>query len=327
MADFKIGIWGTAKTGKTTYLAMLYHAFHTHSDWVIHGTEDARRFVEKAFEVIIEQHKFPEKSANTDIYEYSIEKTQGNEIRRFVLEFQDAPGELYEMYYDRQRRGTKVAVSQRNTEARESDKTPEQIFSYLKDCDGIMVFLDPAWSENNRASHSYELLLWQLFEELRQKRSSDLQPPLVALCVTKVDGDHELWSKRKIGTCDRHTGETSACSRTCPVYEQIGPHFMTHWLTKLNPRERVKCFAISSIGRIEENEVNISSNEHWERDATPIPPAFSDTDGQVFSSLKEDLLKIPSSVTMMPRSINEPDKIAPYELLSPIEWMLDNLNL
>ena len=95
--QFKIGLWGTAHAGKTTYLAMLYHSLLSkHDEWTVTADEDSRQFVEKAFEAIMNNRTFPEKTVESRLYSYTV--SHKHQPKQFTLEFRDAPGELYEEY-------------------------------------------------------------------------------------------------------------------------------------------------------------------------------------------------------------------------------------
>jgi len=38
--DIRIGIWGTSRSGKTTYLAMLYSALEDSEEWIVQAGDD-----------------------------------------------------------------------------------------------------------------------------------------------------------------------------------------------------------------------------------------------------------------------------------------------
>ncbi|MBN2304509.1 MAG: hypothetical protein JXQ72_08540 [Anaerolineae bacterium] len=364
----RIGIWGTPRAGKTTYLAMLYHTLLSDPDhWDVQAgdmlagetqagdaessgkseAEQAQKFVEQAFRDIFTGRTFPEKTVETRYYNYTVQDkrgpTPGGEPKMMVLEFQDAPGELYEAYYHRDKRQQPgIAVAQRETGPQMADRTPQDLFDYLKACNGLLLFIDPAWGEQTRDQQNYGQLLYQLFEDLRaHRRKENTPPPKVALCLVKVDGADELWNQRNVDegprACYRHRPPGSIpepapddCA-DCPILNHVGWQFMVNQLPGLIPKERVKCFTVSSIGRIVPGEdegewlSNVGMGHLWQRPLTPTPRQLKTLPnylpGMDLSNLKIE--NTSGTATFEPRSICDVDKIKPYNLLAPILWLLE----
>jgi GTPase SAR1 family protein len=326
MSEFRIGIWGTGSAGKTTYLALLYQAFLAqHEVWEIFAQDDeARSFVERTFEQIFQERIFPEKTVSIQEYHYYINRAETRQS--FTLAFLDAPGELFEDYYDRRLRRRARSVAQRDTENRFTSQTPQEIFDYLAECSGILIFLDPARRESLTHQRPYQTLLYQLLEDLRAYRlQRSLPPPLIALCLTKVDGSTLLWKNRERlnnERCYRENPElVTECEENCPVFQHLGRVFMLDQMPGLHLKKAVRCFLISSIGRATDEYSNVGNGYTWQRLETPVPPVMTQTH-QEQEYLKSALDQIPVQDTYLPRSISQPEAIKPYHLLDPILWML-----
>ncbi|MBN1564127.1 MAG: hypothetical protein JXA10_09825 [Anaerolineae bacterium] len=327
MSDsFKIGIWGTSRAGKTTFLAMLYHTFLSqHDTWSIRAENEARLFVETAFEDIFSGRSFPEKTVRAQQYQYTI--THKSTQQTFILEFLDAPGELFEIYYQRKRRNENVVVAQSETEPQLANLSANELFNYLAQCDGLLIFIDPLWESRPHGRLTYAQLLYQLFEDLRLERPDN--PPLAAFCLVKVDGVDDLWETRldQNHACYRHNPAQPVdnCTKHCPVLQHIGWQFMVNHLPGLLPNDHAKCFTLSSIGRFQTEEtdwqLNVGLGHAWRRPLSPRPPVINMP--IINNELAGDIRDMPVTETLEPRSINRIDKIAPYNLLAPLLWMLD----
>ncbi len=345
MADIKkIGIWGTAHAGKTTYIAMLYRAFlQAFDEWEVTADNGVtEQFLRAIYERLLHQKAFPEKTVTTNHYAYLVKHRQ-NHYPEFLLEMLDAAGELYEAYYnDPQHRQKTLPVEQHQTEALPTDLTPEAVIAALKECDGILVFADPLRTESDDPDRKYDRILVDLFEELRRHRQQKQTPePFIALCFPKVDGKAESWQKRHIDhtRCYRQDGvkpdtlDTSYCADSCLVFKNMGSGFMTSELPGLISMSHVRCFALSSIGRAGDRP-NIGGIHTWMRARlTSAPPTFArlSDDGlgtsehEPFAYLRQSLSDIPLTESYNPKSINRPDDIQPFNLLGPIRWILDCL--
>jgi hypothetical protein len=327
MAEFKFGIWGTSRTGKTTYLAMLYQVFLAHPDWDIYTEDDASRiFIEQVLEQM-DGRLFPEATVETHTYQYHlVSRDASKSQQRYTLEFLDAPGELYEDYYTRDLRHSNRRVMQRATEARTTDWIPAHVFEYLTSCQGILVFLDPDRAISIPRQRPYYLLLNQLLEDLREyQRSTNSAAPLVAFCVTKIDGTTDLWNRRadiRHEQCYRQDAAFIEHCRKCPVFEQLDERFMLEWLPGLHPIDRSACFALSSIGRIQPDQPNIGRGSIWQRPDTP-PPAQAGQSPQFYDFLDSELQDEPVDNEFMPTSISQPGSIRSYGLIEPLLWMIN----
>ncbi|MBV7335581.1 hypothetical protein KFU94_46525 [Chloroflexi bacterium TSY] len=70
----RIGLWGTISSGKTTFLAILYHVMNKNG-WRIYGTgEDSNSFIVSSYEMVFEDRNFPPPTIEDEvtIYEYEL---------------------------------------------------------------------------------------------------------------------------------------------------------------------------------------------------------------------------------------------------------------
>ncbi len=333
----KIGIWGTARSGKTTYLAMLYYAFERlsqHSEWHIQAQADhepSQRFIEEVHSQLFEQKLFPEKTKHDAVYYYTISHTPPTaKPAQYTLEFLDAPGELFEKYYVREQRDQHGLVEQSSAQPYTTDVTPAALFAHLADCSGLLLFIDPGWKQSSTQTVSYRQLLTQLLNDLKMDRVQRGHPePRVALCLTKVDGSDQLWQQSQ----QRHAqqnGDTAHCYRignrpqaeceaNCALYDYTGGVFMNQLLNLTNPAT-VRCFSISSIGRVDD-QPNVGRENAWQRGLTPMPPQFSYTPPALVESVAHKLTETRVLSTFNPTTINRVDQITPYALLEPLRWV------
>lgn len=134
----KIGVVGHSRAGKSTFLAVLKHAFEA-AEWAadIDDTREARRgggtqqeplryykylknFIEKGF--------FPPPTpvqVNVDSVTFNVSRRNGNQ---FLLEFFDPAGEILEGSHDA---GTKAQIALQG------------IQNSLRECTGVLLLLDP----------------------------------------------------------------------------------------------------------------------------------------------------------------------------------------
>lgn len=334
-SKFRIGLWGTSRSGKTTFIAMVYHSFMSlHNQWDIQASPDspnAMAFIKQSFETIFERKVFPEKTAHTAEYTFIV-TYKSNPPRSFELTFIDAPGELYERYYDENSRGNRQFVQQSTTADRQSDITPQKLFETLTTCDGLLMFIDPAWKEeptyNNKLS--YPSLIRDILSDLKiEGQKSGKSMPLVALCMTKIDGDTQLYKTQLPDSKQCYRAEKfddnlpvvqrPSCGGKCPIFDHIGLLPMRDHFPSLQPNDRTRCFLISSIGRTYPNNAsNVSTRRVWQRPATPVPHIFR---GSAVSS--PTAIKTLAIDTFEPDSICDREQINPFRLLDPIIWMLN----
>jgi len=354
----KIAIWGTSRAGKTVYLIALFWDFQRlHGEWAIRAADaESEAFLDSAREDIFVHHRFPDKTTSLNTYRYYL--TRKVDRREFLLEFIDAPGELYAEYYDpsldKQKRTQRVSIARRDKQPQQSEQTPNEIFDQLKESDGILTLLDPGWKLNPLRNQPYDQLLAQVFRDLRnysQTSTTDQRAPYVALCYTKIDATTPLWEFVKqhydgarnpngfnpLRHCYRFLngqgghGDDNPCQQGCKIYEELGSKLMEDQLEL--PREHFACFHLSSIGRVGDRP-NVGSVSQWERDEILAlkPPVFhADTEGDIslppsLADFAQPLDDIYVDETFEPLSINKPNDIAPYRVTDPVLWLIEQVD-
>lgn len=332
-----IGFWGTSHAGKTTYLVMLYNVFLSqHEKWEIYANDTkSRNFIDQAFERVFEKNEFPPNTLEIHTYSFTIENKQ-DKSQSFTLEFLDAPGEVYEQYFidKRTKEPVEIIARDQSQTTKAEDNTPEALFAKLRDCDRLMMFIDPAWRRKNTPVRAYQTLLRELFEDLREYRRETEQttPSRIALVMSKVDGDDALWDARNNinrSRCERLGHENIDCEAQCLVYQELGQQFMTVQLPGIANAQSIRCFAISSIGRVDDKS-NVGMQDHWKRHETPTPYSFNldkfKHKGAVqpqYDEFNKERKNIAVLNTLEPSSINSVDKLKPYGLLEPLYWLLE----
>ncbi|MCS6837145.1 MAG: hypothetical protein NZ750_14145 [Anaerolineae bacterium] len=325
----KIGIWGRARTGKTTYLAMLYQYVLSQAAWSIEAVDDlSRNFVLGLRERIYQHKSFPERTDKAHEYAYRLRHHQ--EAETVELRFFDAPGELFQDFYDPQKRSKPSTLNVRpmhqSSEAHyvQTEMTPQQAFDHLRKCDGVMIFIEPQdeQASNMLATHTY---LYHLLEAMRNANGETrLGKPVLALCIVKVDARDELWRRSYefealSARCLRY--ERQPCSN-CPIYQQLSTAFMDYQLPGLiRDAGMIRCFMLSAIGRTDE-QPNVGHDRPWE--AKPIQGMkMVGLHSQPPDWLVKPITNIPVERTFLPSSINDINHIRPMNLLSPIMWFLE----
>lgn len=336
-SNHRIGMWGTSRSGKTTYLAMLYYQLLSDPDWDVLAADSASQlFAEQAYFGIFQEQVFPEKTVQASDYTYYVTRLarSGQPERTLTLQVHDAAGELFEKFHDRARRAERVQITQATTEPQLTARTPQQMFERLRDCDSLMLFIDPLWPQRRGEHLGYGELLYQLFEELRLYRGGRNNMPRVALCITKVDGADDLWQESQtLDTTRCFRGElpekrtADFCAGACPVFKLLGRPLMFDRLPGLVPDERVRCFTVSSIGRVQAEAgrwlPNISSRRVWQRRLTPAPPPLPLSAAPLSADLETPIKRIPTHASFEPQSISDPNHIQPLNIIEPLRWLID----
>lgn len=342
--SLNLGLWGVSQSGKTTYLAMMYQQFLSDPDIDIYPTDDASlRFVVDIINRMTLNQVFPSKTTQRETYTYDLVPKERQLSQPYQLRFTDYAGELVENYYYYARRRDQVRVIQEETNPQSTAESPQEMFEDLRDCDGLLILLDPSWPTRREAHLPYTELLYQLLEEIRIYRYREGKDPLrVALVVSKADGDDNIWESLQIfdnTTCYRQRDwdddwALEHCAQQCPVFWLLKRDFMHQRLRGLVWANNVRCFVVSAIGRIlDDNQegdneasafvwrANVSYNRVWDRPPTPKPPAFSETQAEDERNISP-ITRIPPQASYAPRSISEPSMLNPINLLEPLLWLM-----
>lgn len=193
----RVGLWGTIGSGKTTFLAVLYHVLNT-EEWKLFGKgEESSRFIKEQEETFYGERQFPNPTLESGVYQYILEytplqqmterrgffglrETTVNEIiqpKRFNLTFVDAPGEAFK--YPEQWR------------ARQPDML--QPLDELKRCEKIICLMDAEpflsteqYSGSAEDARKYFSSLFDLFTALRGD-NTQITSHKFLFCVSKCD--------------------------------------------------------------------------------------------------------------------------------------------
>lgn len=347
--DIRIGIWGTSRSGKTTYLAMLYSALEDSEEWIVQAGDDhADDFIDTHISDI-DAGNFPpatQPTANLNIFTYILKTQFSQGTGSIVLNFIDAPGEFYEDIRGNAAKEVQIHEAQNNQD------TSGDIVDYLRSCDGIIFLLDPIRSK--KQGESYKTLLLRLFREFQKrsrKNDKDIGTKLeqyMAFCVTKVDKE-EIWSQ----------GKKSAVLTKDVMGEQLFKKLRTNFCIE----GRYEFFSVASIGRYKDKDgksreaviyPDIPETQPPQRPQPPqppqppqgsyvkgygyeegydpdapsgepnTPPSSSSSSDDDWESLNQtsNTPELPS--TPLP-TINTEVEYEPFNVIAPIKWLIDSI--
>jgi len=219
--EAKIGIWGPRESGKTTFLVSLYlEMSQPNSDWHVTLEDNHTREFMKTATGFMDDGTFPAPTDIGQVLRLGIEhKRSANFIHRlktYDLQMLDASGSL---------------VDSRIGEI--SPDIRQEYFAYLRECNGILMIIDPESKYRNGpelSSIMYHDLLEEFFAEVPINNNGE--KPYIAFCITKMDLNKHWENRNNPDYLDKVIG-TSA-SRL--VYERCGS-------------EQFKVFPISAVGR------------------------------------------------------------------------------
>jgi hypothetical protein len=333
-SSFRLGLWGTAGAGKTTYLTMLYEALADDPQITVVADRSAREFAEVYRGDIKERGQFPSatlRHATLDMLHYSIyPEPEHSEDRRkpFKLSFIDAPGGYYE-----------------NLDGNDTVQSQMTILDFLSNCHGIIFLLDPERIEGPDA-HNYRRLLDTLMQHMVDRTLQNGHGPrpeqYMAFCVTKID-EEKWWQD--------HDKPDLLVERI------IGQDMFRQLSTQYCQKERYKCFALSAIGRRRDPNNSSSSLPNVETIAPtagpqqpgvppaaarrpaivqpivsrpqaippPTPPSGDGLDA-VFRSQGRD--EPPANLNTNTKRIIQPgEAIKPVGLIEPIHWLIAQIHI
>lgn len=317
---YQIGLWGTANSGKTTYLTMLFSALNRSPSAVIRPDERGREFYLRNSEFIFESGRFPPKTGATQqteypTLEYALYPPATNDDPNRVpikLTFLDAPGEFYE-----------------DIEGRAIVRKDHTIIDYLCECDGIIFLLDPVRAKN--AGRSYRSLIENLLFRLAaatQSRSNDPnRTPLIesymAFCVSKIDVP-EYWDKHK--------------EKPELIEKVVGSYVLDLLAHQFCYPGRFEFFTLSAIGRQpgiqggDDSQPNVAPNEDL-TGSSPGGRASHPPDGPGAQAAQRPLSERfnnsesadAAASSTPPEKILNKDKISPIGVVEPLSWLISGI--
>jgi hypothetical protein len=260
--DVRIGLWGSPRAGKTTYLGALRIATQHPVDgyrWAISGRNPAStKFIIEMGTRLVSRREFPPASQGVSDLEWNFEALQigrggwfADLLRRlgdtgprradvdFVVRLQDASGEAY---------GEQAAPQH-----------AEDVLGHLAESKGIVYLFDPlGHSEEENSSFEYFFAaLERLTERMRERGllEGGMLPHYVSVCVTKFDDpflfnaamDAQLISQEHDGAMPKVPSEI-ASDFLESVCADDSVRFVCDDLKSRFLPDRVRYFAASSIG-------------------------------------------------------------------------------
>lgn len=258
----QIGIWGSIGSGKTTYLAALYHA-REHSHWQMNpADDDSIKFILDTTKVLFEGNFPPATDPNQapKVYTYHFSKRQdildtwGRVIfgdrgqRIFAVSFLDAAGGYFE---DPDAYPFEICDGQGTVIYRD-------VWDYLARCRGLICILDP-----DRGKEYFEIAfraLSKLSLVINTGRPGYIDR-YMAFCLSKMDKPKHY----DYLSCPESYAEQVLGQRTIGVIRDSCPE------------NRRRFFGISSIGRNARGEYNVTDDNLYNysariQDAEEIKP-------------------------------------------------------
>ena len=286
--EIQIGLWGPRDSGKTTFLAMLYHECLRREGWSIEPRGDSLGFIKGMHRMLFEEGRFPDPTpiGATKFYEFYVTPPKrgilpGRSSRTFILSFPDAGGEWYERY--------EVIKAQHSDEA-----NPIQ---FLAKCHGLLLLVDPnryspgrhgrnrlpgADEEDQRLRSYFEMLL-DLTSELKQSRSEPGSiEKYAAIVLTKVD---------MLGNWERRD-HPDRFIRDVLTLDEL------RILESAFPKDHLRYFASSAVGMYQDKDGKMRSNCE----------ESSDREGK------------------QKYQIVSPYEIQPFNVFEPLEWLIEMLS-
>lgn len=319
---YQIGLWGTAGSGKTTYLTMLFSALGRSKSAVGYPDPKGHDFYSRNAETILDNGRFPPKTLATQqteypTFEYALyppaDSSDTNRVP-IKLTFLDAPGEFYE-----------------DVEGRRTISKDHTIIQYLCECHGIIFLLDPVRSKS--AGKSYRSLLENLLYRIADatKRSSNdaLRRPLIeaylAFCVSKIDVP-DIW--------DRHKD-----SKEELLNKVVGSYVLDLIANQFCHPGRFEFFTLSSIGRRpgvqggDDSQPNVelisSDAEPPSRDPPSASAGMGATGPQSSQRSLSEQFKDPSAESVAPgapsEKIIDKEQINPVGVIEPLSWLISGI--
>jgi len=267
MESVSIGIWGPKDSGKTTYLTMLPYVEEKLEWRLTPANEETADYLNKNFDNLTYRGEPVVKTVKSSPVRLSFNGIGPQKFlspRRCLLEVPDVRGE--------------VSVS-----------ANEEIIEYLKNCSGILWFIDPDGKlppiDGRDPEFSYRKLIFDTLAKLyarvnREKRllKSGLLPHYMAFCMTKMDQPQHY----------------QAIKDRIPPREYLQRILGRYWITDVRrfcetePEPRYEAFYCSALGLVKTREGSIMSN-------------FDGT------------------------HIIDPEHIEPIDIELPLKWILDRV--
>lgn len=355
--SFRLGIWGTSESGKTTYLTMLFRSLQQQG-WRVNAYGKAREFYNKNIE-LIEKGMFPEPtetktSEALEIYSYYLNYENPSQRKskvELVLDFFDIGGENYEFY--RNREEIKITLDNREL----------SLIEYFLSCHGILFLLDN-WRDKkiHEEEKTQFRLLEELFQDMQERQyeinisngqeiNLNILEPYVAFVVTKVDHKDILQLGKSSVELVRRILGASASPNWFHSYFQVDRNKL---LRQINDGEyqkpsrfhRCQFFSVSAIGVYHDkttkqwksgvtepqnedinsqnpgNTYNKPDSLFGDISVRDIPIESSSRSDQFFSNEPPDNFDEGPKI-----SIKSEETLKPINVTKPIEWFIQGMKI
>jgi hypothetical protein len=275
----RVGLWGAAGGGKTTFLAAMqiatFRGCTEPGGWTMLGTTDeASEFLEQSVRRLTREREFPEASAGIGQWiRWQISgtvpatTTPGGKLRRMFGNDRGAPGAAHSF-------GLELldVPGQRFRFLKEDDGLSETCLEHMSGSDGLIYLFDPTLDlEPGKREPNLEyvyVLLNRMKTRLHRRGGLDpggRLPHHIAVCVTKFD-DPEIfdWANESgLVTTDeqpphlpRVTDPEQFFGWLCHHMRESGADLLREALTNAFHPDRIRYYVLSSIGfRLSEDGV------------------------------------------------------------------------
>ncbi len=240
--DIKLGLWGVAGAGKTTYILQLYQCMSNDSSGfnIIPSDDISENFIRtRLAELATNRFIIPTAPGDEKFITYVIETLYTLTPKTITLSFIDASGTYYSQL------GSYTNIEDVMNIKVAGDKS---LVEYLSDCSGIIFLLAPEIDLINAESH--QLMIPNVLQLLRRYAREQGQPlgsqnrlqQFMAFCVNKVD-KAEYWESR-----DNPKDLVKSILGT--AVDRLNAHcYYNERRFEQSEHNRCKFFAISAIGR------------------------------------------------------------------------------
>ena len=188
----RVGLWGAAASGKSTFLSALFiAAMRSSDDLRVKGRNDeSTDFLVRNTHALNAQHQFPAPTIQQQALSWTLQMSVPNPARSrwrkgaptvpfdFRIDLQDAPGRAYA--------AVPGVQSARLDLPGGADDEPD-VASYLANCQGLLLLIDPIRERELGDAHEFfHGTLLRIAQRVELPPGGRL-PHYIAVCVTKFD--------------------------------------------------------------------------------------------------------------------------------------------
>jgi hypothetical protein len=274
----RIGLWGATQSGKSTFLSALYIAVSRspQQDLMIYGVDSqSTNFLINNTSLLNHGHAFPTATQVEQQLAWNMRmRIPDRTRRRFMsrgdgtipfdlrIDLQDAPGRVFRSVPS-QEPGQEGQQGRISLPGEEDQPDPSgAVASYLADCHGVLLLIDPLRERNTGDAHEYfhGTLLRMAERAMPAVPSGERLGHHVAVCVTKFDDPDVYCFARDNGYRFHHTKDPHMFPRVsdsdaerflhelCRGYRKSDIELVSSSLGKYFYPDRVRYFVTSAVG-------------------------------------------------------------------------------